>query len=348
MPRFDVVVVGGGAMGAAAARALAAGGQRLALVEQFEAGHDRGSSHGPARIFRLAYRDATYVPLAQRALSLWRALSDECGVELLVTTGGIDHGPGEVLDEIAGGLAAHGASSHRLTADAAQERWPGMRFDGPVVLQPDAGRLDADATVHALHRRAVDLGVEVLTATPVTDLHVTGSQAEVVTADRTLVADVVVLAAGAWLPKLAAPLGLDGRLPAMTVTQEQPAYFEAPHAAEWPVFVHHTDTPHYGLFTPGLGVKVGEHGTGVVVDADIRPPVDPARVARLSAYVAAWLPGAAAAATRVDSCLYTTTPDESFVLRRFGRVVVCSACSGHGFKFVPAIGERAAALAVHA
>src|SRR3954462_2626420 len=124
--RYDVVVVGGGAMGAASARALAMRGRRVANVEQFEEEHGRGSSHGPSRIFRLAYQDASYVPLAQRALTLWRELSEECGTPLLDTTGGIDHGPPEVLDEIADGLAVQGATSQRLTAPDAMQRWPGM------------------------------------------------------------------------------------------------------------------------------------------------------------------------------------------------------------------------------
>src|SRR3954471_5163171 len=103
-------------MGAATAHARAVRGRRVALVEQFAAGHDRGSSHGPSRIFRLAYQDASYIPLAQRAMTLWRELSDECGTALLETTGGIDHGPSDVLDEIADGLGAHGAGSQRLAA----------------------------------------------------------------------------------------------------------------------------------------------------------------------------------------------------------------------------------------
>jgi len=343
--RYDVVVVGGGAMGAASARALAMRGHRVALVEQFEAGHDRGSSHGPSRIFRLAYQDASYVPLAQRALTLWRELSEECGTALLETTGGIDHGPPEVLDEIADGLAARGAASRRLTATDAIQRWPGMHFEDPVLLQPDAGRLNADATVRALHERAAALGVDVATGERVDDVNVTSDGVEVVTSDRSLIGDVAVVAAGAWLPKLAPSLGLKDELPELVVTQEQPAYYDAPDAERWPVFVHHGDRPHYGLFTPGLGVKVGEHGTGVVVDPDDRPPADDERLRRLSSYVGRWLPGADPSPTRVDTCLYTTTPDERFVLRRFGRVVVCSACSGHGFKFVPAVGERVAALA---
>ena len=342
----DVAVIGGGAMGAATAHALAARGTRVTLVEQFAPGHDRGSSHGRSRIFRLAYREASYVPFAQRALELWRALSDECGEQLLVTTGGIDHGPGEVIDEIEAGLAAHGATSMRMSVAAAQERWPGMRFEGSVLVQPDAGRIDADATVLALYRRAAELGADVLAGEQVTGLLVDDGGVDIVTSGQTLRAGVVVVTAGAWLPKLAAALDLAAQLPAMTVTQEQPAYFDAPGAEAWPVFVHHADVPRYGLFTPGLGVKVGEHGTGAVVDPDDRPPVDEQRVRRLSAYVQRWLPGAGTAPARVDTCLYTATPDESFVMRRFGRVVVCSACSGHGFKFVPAVGERVAALAL--
>src|SRR6476646_8863222 len=129
-------------MGAASARALAKQGRRVAMVEQFAAGHDRGSSHGPSRIFRLAYQDASYIPLAQRALTLWRELSEECGTALLETTGGVDHGPADALDEIATNLAAHDVLSQLLPAAEAMDRWPGMYFDGPVLWQPDAGRVD--------------------------------------------------------------------------------------------------------------------------------------------------------------------------------------------------------------
>ena len=316
------------------------------MVEQFAAGHDRGSSHGASRIFRLAYDDVSYVPLAKRALTLWRELADECGTSLLETTGGVDHGSAAALDAIAANLTAHDVSSQLLSAEEAMDRWPGMGFEGPVLWQGDAGRVDADATVLALHRRAAQLGAEVVTGERVEDIRVDDRGVEVVTADRTLVGDVAVVAAGAWLPKLAPALGLSTDLPPFVVTQEQPAYFTAPGAEAWPVFVHYGDRSHYGLFTPGVGVKVGEHGTGVVVDPDDRPSADDDRVRRLSSYVGRWLPGADPSPTRVDTCLYTTTPDERFVLQRFGKLVICSACSGHGFKFVPAIGERVAAMAM--
>jgi sarcosine oxidase len=157
-------------------------------------------------------------------------------------------------------------------------------------------------------------------------------------------ARVAVVAAGAWLPGLLRSLPVPDGLPAFRVTQEQPVYL--PSEAEWPSFVHHRgdDVPYYGLGSPGDGVKVGEHGSGRPVDPSARLPVDADAVRRVEEYAARWLPGAVARATRADSCLYTSTPDESFVLTRSGPLVVCSPCSGHGFKFVPAIGRRAASL----
>ena len=103
---------------------------------------------------------------------------------------------------------------------------------------------------------------------------------------------------------------------------------------------------YYGFFTPGRGVKVGEHGTGPEVDPAARVEVVAESVQRLEAYVAEWLPGLSSDAVAVDSCLYTSTPDEEFLVQRHGRMVVCSPCSGHGFKFVPAIGRRTAELAL--
>lgn len=337
-------------MGSATAKAAAARGARVALLEQFSPGHDRGSSHGPSRIFRLAYREGEYVPFAQQALRLWRALEVDADTPLLTTTGGVDHGSATAVDEIAAGLHAVDAAFTRLSGDEAHERWPGMRFAGDVLWQPDAGVVNADAAVAALQRRALHLGVHAFFDEPVVDIVVADDRLEVVTANQTLTARVAVVAAGAWLPSVIASLPLARELPRMTVTQEQPAYFAA-DAANWPVFVHHAMSPdeaapHYGLFTPGVGLKVGEHGAGIVVDPDDRRAADGARLRRVSAYVEQWLPGAQPEPVRVDTCLYTTTPDERFVLRRFGPVVVCSACSGHGFKFVPAVGERVASLAL--
>jgi sarcosine oxidase len=344
--RTGLLVVGGGAMGSATAWWAARAGRDVVVLERQPGHHARGSSHGRSRIFRLAYRDPYYVGLARDALALWRVLEAESGAALLDVTGGVDHGLPAAVAEVAARLAAAGVPYERLGPAAAAERWPGLRVDHGAVHQPDAGRLDADAVVTTLHAEAARHGADLRFGLPATGARRTAYGVSVDTPDGAVEARVVVLAAGAWLPGLAGRVPVPDGLPPLRVTQEQPVYFAAAPGTAWPSFVHHRDgVPYYGLGAPGDGVKVGEHGSGRVVDPDARLDVDPGAVARVEAYAAAWLPGVVPSAVRVDSCLYTTTPDESFVLRREGPVVVCSPCSGHGFKFVPAIGRLTAELA---
>jgi sarcosine oxidase len=348
--RRAVVVVGAGVMGSATAWALARRGIDTVVLEQFEAGHDRGSSHGASRIFRLAYEDALYARFAGEALAGWRALEEEAGAHLLTRTGGIDHGDREPLDRIAGALSEIGAAFEFIGSSAAAARWPGIRFAGEVLVQPDAGVLNADAAVAAFLRCAADRGAEMRFGVRVISLEPREGGILVATTADEIDADVVVLTAGSWLPTLAVDLVA---LPPLLVTQEQPAYF-APRDAEtaWPVFVHRLAAGEslegvaaYGLPTPGHGLKVGEHGTGPQVDPDRRADPDAAGIARLSRYVEDWLPGLDPAPRELISCLYTTAPGEHFVVGRVGRVVVGSPCSGHGFKFAPAMGELLASLA---
>lgn len=138
---IDVVVVGGGAMGSAAAWQLARRGVQVALLEQFETGHTNGASHGASRIFRLSYADPVYIGLAREAQPFWRELEELTGTSLLTVTGGVDHGDHPALQELADGLAAAGVPRTWLTPMEAAERWPGIRFDTRALFHPDSGRL---------------------------------------------------------------------------------------------------------------------------------------------------------------------------------------------------------------
>lgn len=347
-------VVGGGAMGTATAWWLAREGRPVTLFEQFEQGHDRGGSHGRSRIFRYAYSDPYYVRLGHEALPLWRELEQAAGTALLTRTGGVDHGPRAALEPIAAGIRDGGARCSWLDPAEAAERWPGMRFGPAVLYQPDAGRIDAAAALRVLAGQAVRSGARLVFGEPVHAVEAAGASALVHTGSGTERFDVVVVAAGAWVTALRGSGEGWPDLPPLRVTQEQPMYFDTAVPDErWPVFLHHLppdpSVPHafgrYGLYTPGDGLKVGEHATGPVVDPRHRTEPDPALARRVTDYVAKWLPGVTSGPLRTDSCLYTSTPDERFVLDRRGPLVVCSACSGHGFKFTPAIGRRAARLA---
>src|SRR5689334_348860 len=154
----DVVVIGAGLAGSAAAWALARRGRSVVLLEAFEPGHRHGSSHGSARIFRRAYPDPLYVELAGRARDRWQLLEREADEVLLRRTGGLDHGGQREPQIIAGALRTAGVPAALLSAREAELRWPGLTFAGPVLFQPDAGIIDADRAVAAMVRCAVDAG----------------------------------------------------------------------------------------------------------------------------------------------------------------------------------------------
>lgn len=160
MRTYEHVVVGAGVMGAATAMNLARAGKKVLLVERFHVGHDRGSSHGRSRIFRLSYRDAEYVRMAQEARELWRALEHDAGEMLLHVSGGLDAGEG--VEQNAAALAECDAPFEIVDAYDARTRWPLAFETGESVLwQPDAGVVLTDLAVGTFVGQAVRAGAEV-------------------------------------------------------------------------------------------------------------------------------------------------------------------------------------------
>ncbi|MEU8381872.1 FAD-dependent oxidoreductase [Streptosporangium sp. NPDC048865] len=350
----EIAVIGAGLMGSATAWELARRGHAVTLVEAYDIGHRHGSSHGTSRIHRRAYADPEYVRLTGLAGEGWRELENDTGTPLLRVTGGVDLGAGRDPEGIARVLAGAGVPHELLAPGAAAERWPFMRFEGPVLHHPEAGTVDADAAVAAMARRAAELGAGVITGVRFTGADsLPGGRVRLRTEGPEITAATVVVAAGPWLPELAGRLGVPvGPLP-LRVTQQQVFHFRSRDPeARWPVFVH-TDGPQiYGLPSGGDGgplpaVKVAQHDAGTPVAAATRDGVvDPASRAVVTTHVRRWLPGLDPDPVAEATCLYTNTPDEDFVLDRVGPFVIASPCSGHGAKFTPVIGRMAADLAL--
>jgi sarcosine oxidase len=347
--RADVVIVGAGLAGSAAARALAGRGRSVVLVEAFQPGHRRGSSHGSARIFRRAYPDPLYVQLTGQAQVLWRQLADEAGEELVTTTGAVDYGPAREQEKMHEILTGFGVSAELMAAGAAAERWPGMSFGSdPVMFHPDGGVIDPERAMAAMRGIAAERGAQICYGAPVLRAEADGGGATVHTADRSWRAPVVIVAAGAWLAPL---LGGQVPLPLLVVTQVQAFHFAPRAPGPWPVFIRYDEVVMYGLpagrdgEVPGA-VKIGEHGLGTVTTGDGRDGiVSPAARDRVRGFVRQWLGGLDPAPVGEVTCLYTSTAGEDFILDRYGPFVVCSPCSGHGAKFAPLVGEIAADLA---
>lgn len=356
---LDTVVIGGGAMGSATAWALSRRGRQVTLVEQFGPGHKIGASHGSTRNLNPGYQRPEYVAMLAESFALWEELEQEAGERLLTRTGIVTHGPDPQLPGIAAALTQAGLRAELLHPEEAGERWRGIRFDRQVLHMPDGGQLNPEAALPAFQRLASARGADIRHHTRVVDFQVTDDGVRLVlesaAGTETVTAAQLVVTAGGWTEKL---LGAAGgfRLPKLTVTQEQPLHFRmADDGAVWPGFNHYPGTgpeyqgwysPVYGMHTPGEGIKAGWHGVGPVVDPDRRSFLpEPRQLAALQDYARTWLPGVDADSFEAISCTYTTTPDEDFVLDRFGPVVMGAGFSGHGFKFTPVIGRILADLA---
>jgi sarcosine oxidase len=347
--RAEIAVVGAGVMGAATARSLARGGHDVVLLEQFELGHTRGSSHGEARIFRLVYDDPHWVSEAQRALPLWRELERESGETILTTTGSLDLGPG--TDERAAALTACDVPFTVEDGADLASRYA-LRIEGgtAALLQADGGVLNAARAHHAFVELARRDGARILERTRVVALE---DAARVRLDGGSIEAQAVVVTAGAWVSRLLEPIGI--RLPVMP-TRESVVYFGLdgnglPTIIDWRVpdgyELPRPGDSIYALRSPE-GLKVGVHRTGPPTDPDDEGAVDPEAVRCASDWVAEHVEAAGPLPLRTETCLYTNMPDASFVVERQGRVVVGSPCSGHGFKFAPVVGEELAGLAVQA
>ena len=346
--RADVVVVGAGIMGAAAAWALSARGHSPVVLEARRPGHRDGSSHGSSRVFRRAYRQPYYIATTGLAQDRWRRLEAEAGRPLLTMTGGLDHGrdPQGMHDA----LRAGGVDCELLAPDDAGRRWPHMNFAGPVVHYGAAGVFDPELATAEMLRLAAERGAFVAHECPVLALESSASDVLVRMPGQALRASSAVVAAGPWTEGL---LGGAVTLPALTVTQQQVFHFarrERDDDSVWPIALRDEVPAVYALpggrdgVVPG-NMKLGEHDPGTITTADGRDGhVDAGARQRMIDHVRRWWPGLEPAPIAEFSCLYTWTDDHDFVVDRVGPLIVLSPCSGHGAKFAPLIGEWAADL----
>jgi sarcosine oxidase len=355
---FDVVVVGLGALGSAAACALARAGARVLALEQFELGHHRGASHDHARIIRRSYHTPGYVRLAGLAYAAWAELEREAGERLVVTTGGLDLFPaGSAIPPCPyrASLEAAGVPYRWLDAAEVMRRWPAFRLDAGVggLWQADGGIVPAARGTQLLQQLARGYGATLADRTPVTAVRDLGGSVEVVTAGATFRAARLVVCADAWTGDLLAQLGAE--LP-LVVTQEQFSYFRPADPAafavgRFPVWIWMDDPSFYGFpVWPGAALKAAQDVGGHQVTASSRGfDPDPAAADRLAGFLRARLPAAAGTHDHTATCLYTLTPDRDFAIGHLpghDRVLVALGAA-HGFKFAPLIGRVLADLALH-
>jgi sarcosine oxidase len=358
---LDVLVIGLGAMGSAAAAWLAEHGHRVAAFDRFAPPHAQGSSHGRSRIFRQAYwEDSRYVEMLLRAGDLWARLERDSGRQLLHVTGGLMVGlpDGQLVKRSAESARKFGLAHEMVPANELRKRWPVFRVEDDTValLEYGAGYLVPETCIEEQLRHAVRNGAHLHLDEEVLEWNAGPDEVTVRTRYGAYTAGHVIVATGAWAPQILAELALPLRVTRQVVfwlaPKEDIARFREDR---FPIYLFETkdELPVvYGFPLTGAeseGVKVAVHGsredcTPETVCREVRAEDERLIRQRLEET----LPSLAGRLVKAETCLYAMTPDENFLVGPHpykARVTVAAGFSGHGFKFAPVMGEILGELA---
>ena len=363
MRTADVIVVGLGAMGSAASWQLAARGVSVIGIDQYAPPHPWGSTHGDTRVTRLAIGEGReYVPLARRSHELWREIEGESGAELLTQPGIIilAHPSSTFLGETRAAALQYRIEHRDLTNAELRAGFPMFAIDERTVgyHEPGAGYVRPERAVAAQLALARRHGAELRLGESVERWAASPAGVTVTTDRDTYAAGQLLVCAGAWIgdlvPQAREIVAVYRQLlfwfpirRGHDVLRDMPGFV-------WDVggdqrgFVHLDGF--YGF--PAVdgrdgGVKVASESYEHTTTPDGRQhPADRAEIDRMyHGCVEPYLPWLGAEPLRTVSCLYTSTRGSRFIIDRHpdhDAVLVVSACSGHGFKHSPAIGEAVA------
>ena len=361
MERFESLVIGLGAMGAATVYQLAKAGVNVAGIDRHHPPHTFGSSHGDTRITRLSVGEgAQYVPIVRNSHRIWReleALSGEVLFEqsgLLVLTSWEGFDPDDQTDftlRTIGLAQTYGIEHEVLDATQIRQRFPQFAdvADNAIgYYEPEGGFVRPERCIDVQLTLAEQHGATLYKGETVTDIRSDAHGVTVTTDQRTLQADKLVVSAGNWAGGLlGAPFD---RL--LDVYRQQLFWFELEPGAQLegrsPTYIltHGQDDTHYGFpALPGEGslkIATAQYHT-VSTPETLDRTVSAAQAQEMyEQQVQGRINGVTGKVVKAAVCAYTVTPDHHFIIDKhpaLQHTLVVSPCSGHGFKHSAALGE---------
>ena len=370
MKRYDVIVLGLGAVGSATLYQLAKRGAGVLGIDRYSPPHVHGSTHGDTRVTRLAIGEgAHYTPLAIRSHEIWRELEAASGMTLLTENGGLIMSSARVEQTFHGApffrttveaAERHGIVHELLDAAAIRQRFAQFAVDDHTrgYYEPSAGFVRPEECVRVQLSQAERLGATMRRNETVLAIQQLRGGVEVTTEKETFAADRVVVAAGAWLPQLLPELAND-----FEVYRQVLYWFDIePHYEDFtpdkfPIFIWELPEKRGGIYGfpaidgPKGGFKVStEQYVQTTTPQSVSRDVTAGEIETMRReFVAPYIKGVGARCVKATTCLYTVTKDFGFVVDRHpqhDRIIVASPCSGHGFKHSAALGEAISDLAL--
>ncbi len=361
MLKFDVIVLGAGAMGSAACYTLAQMGKKVLLLEQFEIAHTKGSTHGESRIFRFAYTNLAYAELAFQCKDMWLKLEKDAQEKLLTTIGGIDFAEDSqdhhnVL-AVKNALQALGSDYEELNHNQLTKRYPQFCFKESVeaVYSPDTGIINPTKAIKSMVQCARKAGAIIADNEVVKEIIPSLDSVKIITNKNSYQANKLVITSGAWTNKLLKYFNLN--LP-LEVSQEQTVYFRPLRnknlftSDKLPVWINYQKDIVYGIpCFDEIAMKIGFHHSYIYLDVDeYKQEPNEEITNKLRGYLKKNIPDLAGESFGPTTCLYTTTPDHDFIvdlIPNYPNIAIAAGFSGHGFKFAIGIGKALADLIIH-
>lgn len=354
MPTFDVIVVGAGVMGAAAACELAVGGIRVALIDQSTLPNPRAASVDHSKVFRFAYPDPFYVTLAVDARKRWRRLEEETSTRVLTQTGALLIGKRKPSFETKcyKALRSLGLEAEMLNSDDVVSRFRQFNAEAFLfgVYDPSGAILHAETALRVLLDLAKRRGVEIIERERVISIkqHLASRMLFITEPGGEFTSERAIIATGPWSRKLV-PILTDK----LTTTRQELVYFEPTgrsrfEPGSFPIFIE-LESGFYGFpIHHADAMKIANHHKGFRADPSSEDRVGDDFIEGCRAFFAEFIPGLSDASVRETRlCIYNNTPDDDFIIDwhpELENALVVTGFSGHGFKFAPTIGRIAADL----
>ncbi len=364
---FDIIIIGLGSMGSSAAYYASLSGKKVLALDQFNPPHFKGSHSGGSRIIRKAYFEhPDYVPLLELSYKNWFELEQTTQQTHFHKTGLIYFGKEQdmLLSGVQNSAQAYDITIEEFSKDAVKKSYPQFKptDNFSTLLEPEAGFIDTDSTIRSYQTLAMQNGAELLTDTKVQSWELSNAHVHMHTDMGIFTADKLIMSAGAWT----APL-LKNKINNLKLktTRQSFFYFEPTDNTRYIESVFpcwNIQDPNYeGLFYGfpykpktnaygEYGLKMAHHHPAEAVRPDtLLDPPSPQELEDVRNILDTYIPGATAQLISSGTCIYTNSEDEDFIIDFLegtdNRVILATGFSGHGFKFVPAIGQLLAQMA---